>query len=238
MTAGMPHHRPWLPWLLIVALLISGAVLALRGDLSWPALAARQADLRAFVGVHGAVAALAYCALYAALVAVSFPGAALITVLGGVFFGTLPGALLAVLGASGGATLLFIVARGALAPLLRRRIGPRLDRLRPGLERDGFAYILALRLLPVVPFWLVNLAAALSGARLGHFVAATLLGTVPAALVFASIGAGLGDVLATDGAPDLRMIFRPSILLPLLGLALLAVLPVLWRQWGRGDGGV
>lgn len=238
MTAGMLHHRPWLPWLLIVVLLISGATLTLRGDLSWSALAARQADLRAVVGMHGAVAALAYCAIYAALVAVSFPGAALITVLGGVFFGTLPGAALAVLGASGGATLLFVVARRALAPWLRRRFGPRLDRLRPGLDRDGFAYILALRLLPVVPFWLVNLAAALSGVRLGHFVTATLLGTVPAALVFASVGAGLGDVLTMGGAPDLQVIFRPSILLPLLGLALLAVLPVIWRKWKRGNGGV
>ena len=106
-----------------------------------------------------------------------------------------------------------------------------MERIRPGLERDGFSYLLALRLIPLFPFWLVNLAPALVRMPLRTFVGATLLGIVPGTFVFASVGAGLGAVLAEGRQPDLSVILRPAVLLPLLGLALLSLLPVAWRRW-------
>ena len=107
------------------------------------------------------------------------------------------------LGATGGAVLLFLAARSTLRPLLARRARPFLERVGPALERDGFSYLLALRLLPVLPFWLLNLAPALVGMRLAPYTAATFLGIIPGTVVFASIGAGLGDVLASGGPPHL-----------------------------------
>lgn len=205
--------------------------LGLQRQLSWTALAAHQAALHAFVAAHPLASAIGYVALYAVAVALSLPGGAVLTVAGGLLFGVAPGAALAVVGATLGAVLLFLIARYALYDLLAAKAGPFMARLRPGLERNGFSYLLALRLLPVFPFWLENLAPALAGMRLAPYAAATVLGIIPGAVVFASIGSGVGNVLASGGTPDLSLVFSPRILLPLLGLAALSLAPVAWRHW-------
>jgi len=231
----MPSLKRLLPLLVIAAALGFAYAMGWQRLLSWQALGARQAALHASVAADPVWSALAYVALYTVSTAVSFPGAVVITVAGGLLFGTVLGAALTIVGATMGGTVLFLAARSALAPLIARKGGKLLERLRPRLERDGFSYLLALRFLPVFPFWLVNLAAAASGIRLGVFVAATLLGVGPATTVFASIGAGLGTVLAAGGTPDLGLIFSPPVLLPLLGLACLALLPAVWRHWKGAD---
>ena len=181
-------------------------------------------------------AAAAYVASYAAVVALSLPVGALFTVGGGLLFGTLAGGALAVAGATGGAILLFLAASSALGPLLAGRAAPFLDRVRPGLQRDGFSYLLAIRLIPAVPFWLANLAPALVGMRLASFAGATFIGIMPASFVFAGIGAGVGSVLAAGGQPDLSVIWSAPVLLPLLGLAALSLAPVIWRHWRARNG--
>lgn len=227
-----------LPLALVIAVLAGGYALGLQHYLSWAALGERQTALRAMVQANPVGAAAAYLAIYAIAVAASFPGALLITVAGGLLFGTLAGAAMAVCGATAGAVIIFLAARSALAPFLVRRAGGLLDRLRPGLQRDGFSYVLALRLIPVMPFWLINLAAALCGVRLAHFAVATFFGIIPATTVYASIGAGLGGVLAAGRTPDLSQVLSAPVLLPLLGLALLALLPVGWRRWQARTGRV
>ena len=203
------------------------------GDaLSWAGLARHQARLLTLVAAHPVAAPLVYAALYAVWVALSIPEAALVTVAGGLLFGTILGGAMAVLGATAGAVLLFLVARSAFAEAMRRRAGAFLDRLRPKLHRDGFSYLLALRLVPA-PFWLVNLAAALSGMRLLPYTAATLIGIIPATFVLAWIGAGVSGVLADGRAPDLGILFSAQVLGPLLALAALALLPVAWRTVRR-----
>ena len=229
--------RLW-PLLLLLALLGTAYGFGLQNQLSWQALSARQAALRDFVAASPVVAGLAYVALYAAIVAMSVPGGVWLTIGSGVLFGAMAGTVLAVTGATVGAVLLFLIARTALAPLLAARAGPFLDRVRPGLQRDGFSYLLALRLIPVVPFWLTNLAPALVGMRLAPYAAATFLGVIPATAIFASIGAGFGDALAAGGQPNpAAIIFSAHVLVPLLGLALLSLLPIGWRRWKRGDAG-
>lgn len=224
--------------LLIVLLAVLAAVLVLGRDWlpSFERLAEQQAGLRAFVAAHPLLAPAAYVAVYAALVAASVPGGIVLSVAGGALFGMAPGAALAVLGATSGAALLFLLVRGLLAEWAARRAGPLLDRIRPGLERDGFNALLALRLLPVLPFWLVNLAPPLVGMRLGPFVLATALGIAPATAVFASIGAGVGGALAQGQQPGLATVLQPAVLLPLVGLALLALAPVAWRRWKAARG--
>jgi len=232
----MTMARCLLPLLLLFAVLAAGYALGLQHWLSWEALAARQAELRQAVAARPAGSAALYVLVYALAVAVSFPGAVVLTIAGGLLFGVPGGTALAVCGATLGAVVFFLAARSALRPLLARRFGVLLERLRPGMERNGFSYVLALRLLPVVPFWLINIAAALSGVRLSAFALATLLGIVPAGAVYASVGAGIGGVLAEGGRPDLSVILSPPVLLPLLGLAVLAVLPQGWRWWkARAD---
>ena len=222
----------------LVLLILAGVVVwrsGLAGQLSWTALARHQAALRVLVAAHPVAAPAAFVGVYALLVAFSVPEAALVTVTGGLLFGPLLGGALAVLGSTLGAVVLFLVARTALADVVALRARGLIARIRPGLERDGFSYLLALRLLPVVPFWLVNLGAALCGMRLFPYAAATLLGIVPATFVFAWIGAGVGDVLAAGGRPDLHVIFSPAVLGPLAALAALSLAPVAWRHLRRRD---
>ncbi len=117
--------------------------------------------------------------------------------------------------------------------MLARRYDTLLARVRPRLERDGFAGLLALRFVPIVPFWLVNLAAGIVQMRLLPFALATLLGIIPATAVFASAGAGFAEALAAGTPPGLSLLLRPGLLLPLLGLALLSLLPMVVRQARR-----
>jgi uncharacterized membrane protein YdjX (TVP38/TMEM64 family) len=209
--------------------LVALLALGLGHELSWASLARHQAELLAVVALHPVEAGGAFIVIYAVLVACSFPESALVTVAGGLLFGTLLGGAMAVIGASIGAVLLFLAARTAFADVVAARAAPFMARIRPGLERDGFLYLLALRLVPLFPFWLLNLAAAACGMRLVPFTLATLIGIIPGTLVYSAIGAGLGDVLAGGGTPNLAVVFSPRVLLPLLGLASLTLLPVVWR---------
>jgi uncharacterized membrane protein YdjX (TVP38/TMEM64 family) len=179
------------------------------------------------------LAPAAYLLLYAIAVLFALPESAVLTVAGGLLFGTLSGGLLAVIGSSVGAVALFLAIRHHLADAIAARRSGFLEVVRQSLHRDGFSYLLAIRLIPAFPFWLVNLAAALSGMRLASYGAATVIGIIPATFVFASIGAGLSEVLAAGGQPDLTVIFSPRILGPLAALAALSLLPVAWRRWKR-----
>lgn len=220
-----------LPLALLFAGLVAVWAFGIQQDLSWAGLAKHQAALLAFVAARPISSVAAYVGLYIGVVACSVPEAAAVTVAGGLLFGTVLGTALAVVGSSSGAVILFLAARYAFADVVAARAAPLMARIRPRLERDGFLYLLAIRLVPVFPFWLVNLAAAGCGMRLVPFAGATLIGVIPGTAVFAAIGSGLSDVLARGQAPDLTVILAPRILLPLLALAALALLPVAWRAW-------
>lgn len=219
-------------------LLLGGALFVALGGghyLSFAALADNRARLVALVADSGATASVAYIAGYAVLVALSVPGGALLTIMGGFLFGAWLGGAYAVTGATIGATLLFIAARAGLAGLLARA-GPFVQRFEAGFRRNAFSYLLVLRLIPLFPFWLVNLVAGAAGLRLPVFVMATLIGIIPVTLIYASLGNGLGNIIAEGRPPDFAILFHPSVLLPILGLAALALLPVLYRFWrARGE---
>ena len=230
---GPAWRRLW-PLALMVAAAALAYALGLHLWLSVESLGAHRAVLAGFVAESPVLAALLYVGAYVLVVAFSLPGGAVMTVAGGFLFGPWAGAALAVAGATLGASALFLAARHALADTLARRAGPALARVRDELRRDGFWYLLSLRLIPVVPFWLCNLAPALAGMPFPAYAAATLLGIVPGTAVFAGIGAGLGQVLDAGGRPDLSVIFSPGVLLPLAGLAALSLLGAVGRRYLRG----
>jgi uncharacterized membrane protein YdjX (TVP38/TMEM64 family) len=212
----------FLPLLVLAALLALAIASGARAELSWAALAAHRATLAAFVAANRPLAALAYIGLYVAVIAVSIPGAEILTLSGGLLFGTWLGGALAAIAATAGSSLLFLAVRSALAPAIAARAGPRLERFRPLLRRHAFRGVLTLRLIPLLPFWLVDLVPALLGIRYLPFVAGTALGILPATFIYAGLGAGAGDLLGQGRAPDFGVILTPRILLPLLGLATLA----------------
>jgi uncharacterized membrane protein YdjX (TVP38/TMEM64 family) len=141
------------------------------------------------------------------------------------------GAIVAVIGATAGATVVFLIAKTALGDTLRAKAGPRIRRMEEGFREDALNYLLFLRLIPLFPFWLVNIVPAFLGVRLGVYLVGTFLGIIPGGIVYASVGNGLGAVFDAGGTPDLGIIFRPEILLPIMGLALLALLPVGYRKY-------
>lgn len=190
----------------------------------------RQA-LTGWVAENWALAALIYVIAYIAMVAFSLPGGLVATLTGGFLFGTLFGGLLTIFGATVGATAIFLAAKTALGDALRAKAGPGLRRIEQGFGENAFSYMLVLRLVPLFPFFLVNLAPAFLGVPLRTYVIATFFGIMPATFVFASLGNGLGAVFDAGREPDLGLITEPQIIGPILALALLALVPVVYRRF-------
>lgn len=230
-----PRARRFVPLALLLA---GGALFFVLGGgryLSFSALADNRAWLLAQVAKAGATAALTYILVYAGLVALSVPGAVLLTMTGGFLFGPVLGGTYAVIAATIGATAVFLAARAGLAGLLRRA-GPYVRRLEAGFRHNSFLYMVVLRLMPLIPFWLVNLVAGVLELRVLVFMAATLVGIAPGTFIYASLGSGLGGVIAQGHPPGLAVLTRPIILLPLLALAAGALLPLAYRYWRRRGG--
>lgn len=197
---------------------------------TFDALRENRAMLKAFAAEHAALAALAYLAVYAAVVALSLPGGAILTLAGGFLFGALIGTVYVVVAATTGATLLFLIARTALGDVLRAKAGPFIRRMEAGFQANALSYLLALRLVPAFPFWAVNLVPALLGVRLSTYVVATAVGIIPGSFVFAAFGAGLGGAFDAGGDVDLGAVLTPEIIAGLAGLAVLALVPAAIRK--------
>ena len=226
---------------------LAGVAYLISGGISLESLVRHRAAIDDFVASHRLLAVLVYMGVYILVVAVSLPGAAFLTVTGGILFGIAVGATAAVISATIGATLIFLVARRARGAPRLGRAGPRANQLARGFRDDAFNYLLFLRLVPAFPFFLVNLVPAFAGVRLGPFVAATAIGVIPGAIVFALAGAGLDSMIAAQKnsydqcvaakGPDCRLAFDPAdVLTPqliaaLVALGLLALMPVAVKYW-------
>ncbi len=176
---GAAHETPhgtmsWLKRLWPLLLLASAASIVLamgwQSYLSLGELARNRDALGAFIDAKLPLALLAFVALYAVTVALSVPGAAVLTLAGGLLFGWLLGGIASVIGATLGAVVVFVIARSALSEVLAARAGPWLDRFREGFKQDAFSYLLFLRLVPIFPFWLVNLAPGLLGVSFATYL--------------------------------------------------------------------
>lgn len=220
-----------LPVLVVLLAAIPGAVL-LRDHLSFEALAHNHDQLLAFRAAHYFWAVLAFTGTYVVIVAFSLPGGTVATLAGGFLFGLFPGVIYNVLAAGSGAVGVFLAVRMGFGAAVSSRIaasGGVVARLQTGLKENEWSVLFLMRLVPAVPFVIANLIPAFVGVSLKRFVVSTYLGIIPGALIFTSVGAGLGDVFAAGGAPNLGIILTPRVLLPLLGLAALAALPMVLR---------
>ena len=225
--------RVWIA-VAMVALLVALRFTGLGELLSLETLARHRVALTGFVAQNWLLAAGGFVLAYAAAVALSVPGAVILTLSGGFLFGALVGTALTVVAATIGATLVFLLARRIFGADALDRLGPVAQKLAAGLRRDAGPYLLVLRLVPLFPFFLVNLVPAFAGVRLPVFVVTTLLGILPATAVFSLAGAGLGGVLDAGGTLEVRSILTPQILGALLGLAALSLAAIpLKRRFSR-----
>jgi uncharacterized membrane protein YdjX (TVP38/TMEM64 family) len=192
-------------------------------------LKARHAELSAFVQAHWVASLAVYAVAYTAVVALSLPLALVMTLTGGFLFGPLPGGLAALTAATLGSTVSFLACRTAFGDLITRKAGPTISKLAEGFRKDAFSYLFTLRIIPVAPLLLINVAAGLAEVSTRTFVTASFIGMAPGSFVYAFLGSGLGTVFERGDEPDLHIITEPRILLPLIGLACLAMIPTILR---------
>ncbi len=217
-----------LPLIAILVVALIGAF-TLKDYVSFEALRDNREALLAFRDANYLLTVLVFMSAYVAIVAFSLPGATIATLTGGFLFATFPGALFNVSAATIGATVIFAAARWGLGERLAARMegaDGAVKKIKDGIDENQWSMLFLIRLVPAVPFFIANLVPALVGVPLKRFVISTFLGIIPGGVVYTSVGAGLGEVFAQGGTPDLGIIFQPQILFPILGLCVLALLPV------------
>jgi uncharacterized membrane protein YdjX (TVP38/TMEM64 family) len=224
----------------LLLLMLAGMLVFAAGGgnyLSLDVLRQHRSELIGWREAYPVATMLAFMAAYVIVVTLSVPGAVWMTIIAGFLFGPAAGTVLVVIAATAGACIVFLAARYALADLLRDRASGAIARMQAGFRRDAFSYLLFLRLVPLFPFWLVNLVPAFLDVRLATFALATLIGIIPGSLVYVLVGNGVGSILDAGGTPDLHTLCHPTVLVPILGLAALALAPVVFRrQRGKNAG--
>jgi uncharacterized membrane protein YdjX (TVP38/TMEM64 family) len=225
-----PRRAAWRRWLPLCVIAL-GLVLVFVFDIdefaSFQHLRAHHQRLAEFVATHYVQAICGYLVLYVVFVALSLPGAIWLTVAGGFLFGAVVASILAVIAATIGATLLFLAAKTSLGDYLHAHAGPWLAKVERGFADNQWSYLLMMRLFPAIPFFIANLVPAFLGVSLPVFVVTTFVGIIPATAIFATVGAGLGSVLQTSADLSLHSLLTPQVKGALIGLALLAAVPVI-----------
>ncbi len=219
-----------LPLAVVAAGIAAFFVFDLDRFLSFEALSEHREFLKSWTAENGVLAALIFMAAYCVMVALSLPGAVWATLAGGFVFGTWVGGLYVVIGATLGATAIFLIAKYALYDFFKEKAGGAVQKMEAGFNENAMSYMFVLRLVPLFPFWLVNLVPAFLGVKLRTYVIGTFFGIMPGSMVFSSVGNGLGAVFEQGGTPDLGIIFEPAILGPILALAALSMIPVVYKR--------
>lgn len=223
---GAPlSKRSWIVLLLLALATLAAHIAGLTDLLNLNTIKGHRSDLLVLVDAQPVVAALVFIAVYAFVVALSLPVASVFTLLGGFLFGPILGTLFAVTAATIGATVIFLVARTSIGEGLRRKAGPLYNSVADGMRDNALEYLLFLRLVPLFPFFLINILPALFEVRVRTFVVATLVGIIPGAFVYANLGRELGAISSLDGLISIRLF------LALFLLGAVALIPVAYRKW-------
>jgi uncharacterized membrane protein YdjX (TVP38/TMEM64 family) len=246
--APLGVFRRMLPVLALAAAMVLVFAMGWHRYLTLESIATNRHALETIIAGNRIVAILAYTLIYAAVVALSLPGASIMTLAGGLLFGAFFGGTAALVGATIGATAIFLIARTAFGETLRAKAGPWIAKLQAGFADDAMSYLLFLRLVPAFPFWLINLAPALLGVPLSTYVIATFVGIIPGTFAFASVGAGLDSIItaakadyascvATKGAAACKLsinagsLITKELLLAFAALGMTALIPVALKKW-------
>lgn len=217
------------PVYLIAAVMIAAWQLGLFQYLSLDTLREQQEVLQGFVANNLVLALAIFIAVYAAATLFMLPGALWITIAGGFLFGLVGGSLATIVGATTGASLLFFAARTSIGSALRERAGPFMTKMEAGFNENPFSYMFALRLLPVVPFPVANIAPALLGAKYREYAITTAIGIIPGVIAYTWVGSGLGATFAAGEDPNLASVAR-NMLPALAALGVVSLIPVAYKK--------
>lgn len=217
----------------IVILIIGVAIFFSLGGqkyLSLDALKDNYQDIIAFASHNFLISVLAFSLAYIVVVAFSIPGATIMTLLGGLLFGLLLGSIFVVISATIGASIVFFAVKTALGDTLKNKAKGSIEKMRLGFEKDAFNYLMVLRLIPIFPFFAINISAGVLGVKFRDFFWATLLGIIPGSVVYVWVGTGLGYVIQKGDQINLGIILEPHFILPIIALAVLSIIPVLIKK--------
>jgi len=220
-----------LPLLIIASVTALFIAFDLHQYLSFEQLREHRAWLQTWVSVQPISAALIYMLVYIMVVMFSLPGGTIMTLTGGFLFGAAFGTLYTVIGATLGATAIFLIAKTSLGEFLSAKVGKYAQNMQKGFQDDALSYMFVLRLVPLFPFFIVNLAPAFLGVPLRTYLIATFFGIMPATFVFSLAGSGLGQVFEQGGAFSISSILTTEMIGALLGLALLSLVPVIYKKY-------
>lgn len=242
--AGLPHAggyklAKFLPVAVLAAGLAAAYAFGLTDYLSLTYLGEQQQNFKGFVDANSATAALIFMAIYVLAVALSLPAASVLTIFGGFLFGWLQGGIMIIMSATLGATILFLAARSSFGGFLRARLGSKGAAFADGFRKDAFGYLLVLRLAPVFPFFLVNIAPALFDVKTRDYVLATALGIMPGTFAYAWLGEGVGSVLdaarASGKSPSISQLVTPQITIAFAALAVVAAIPLVLKRFRQSN---
>ncbi len=222
MERYLKDRRMWLGFIAVAALVAAREV-GLSDYVSLETLRANRQELRDFVAAYHVLATLAYIGLYILAATLSLPGLVFLTLAGGFLFGVIEGTIFTVIGATAGATLVFLFAKAIFAGNKLDRFGPPAAKIAGNIRQNAWPYLLVLRLVPLFPFFLVNLIPAFAGVPLTTYVLTTFFGIIPGAAVFSLSGAGLESILEKGGDVSLCSVLTPEVLGALFGLAALSL---------------
>ncbi|WP_156892587.1 TVP38/TMEM64 family protein [Salaquimonas pukyongi] len=240
--AGPSSVRKWLPVGVIAALLGGAWFAGLFDYISLSSIIMHREALGDFVSRNFILGIAGFILLYAGLVAISFPGASLLTIAAGFLFGGLVGGMATVVGATLGAAIIFEVARSSFGDTLEKRTGRFVEKMRKGFQEDSFLYLLTLRLTPVFPFWVINIVPALLKMRLAPYVLATFIGIIPGTLAYSYIGSGLDSVImaqeranpgcAAQGTCEIdpASLITGDVIIAMVALGIISLLPVVVKK--------
>jgi len=228
---------PWrvLPLIILMGGLITAFAMDIHYFLSFETLQENRSAIMEWKRDNYTISTFVYVLVYGLATAISLPGAIWLTIAGGFMFGTIKGGLLVLFGATVGAVIIFLAARYACADFFHAKCGKMIQKMEAGFQENAFSYLLVLRLVPLFPFWLVNIVPAFLGVSVRTFLITTFFGIMPGTFVYASLGNGLGHIIDQGGMPDIAAIWNPEIIIPLLGLALLALIPVVHRKLKKSE---
>lgn len=230
-----PAWRKFLPLGVVAVGLAAGYAAGLQDYLSLQTLAEQRETLKAYVAENQIGSAIGFVVAYALAVAFSFPAASILTIFAGFLFGWLLGGALTAIAATIGAAAIFLAAKSAFGDVLRKRAGPFAAKLADGFAKDAFGYLFVLRLAPVFPFFIMNIAPAFFDIKLRTYVGATFLGILPGTFAYAWLGQGLDSVIVSAAAAGREVsisdLVTPEITFAFAGLAIVAAIPTIVRKF-------
>ncbi len=226
----MKRLKKFIPIVIIVALMIIAYFSGVGKYLTYDNLKAHHSTIKDFVAAHPFLTPLIFIGAYIVMAALSLPGAAILSVFGGFLFPHPFSTIYVVIGATIGATLIFLAARTALGELLYKKAGKLLSKMEKGFKENAISYLFFLRFVPIFPFWIVNLAAAFFRVSLWPYLWTTFIGIAPGSFVFTQAGVGLSAIFETGAEFSLATVFNMNIRIALIALGIFALIPIIVKK--------